>query len=220
MFEATKIVYQNEDWISTIFIVILFVLALNRVLFHKRVFHINTVLLSKKYLLIYFAKEKNKAPRLFQISLFFVQLLTLSLVLYFLNYYFQLHEVDPGFKSYTLIFYGVCMYFFLRYVVGLFLATLFNLRNEHARLSYDKMSYFINLTLWMLPLLVLSVYMNKFQNLLLEITFTMFVILLSLRYILILQNNKKLIFNNLFYFILYLCALEIAPLIIILKLTI
>ncbi|NQV78269.1 MAG: DUF4271 domain-containing protein, partial [Lutibacter sp.] len=67
---------------------------------------------------------------------------------------------------------------------------------------------------------VLSVYLSEYKGLLFEITFLVFLLVLILRYVLILLNNKKLIFNNLFYFILYLCALEIAPLIIVLKLTI
>jgi hypothetical protein len=63
---------------------------------------------------------------------------------------------------------------------------------------------------------------DQLQNkeLFFKITFLVFVILLVLRYSLVLVNNKKLITNNLFYFMLYLCALEIAPLAIILKLTI
>ena len=61
---------------------------------------------------------------------------------------------------------------------------------------------------------------KQFDDLIFKITIFVFLFLLIIRYSLLLINNKKLIFNNLFYFILYLCALEIVPLVIILKLTI
>ena len=82
------------------------------------------------------------------------------------------------------------------------------------------MNYLSNLMLWSLPLILLSFYLQFFKSATLKITILFFIIMLVFRYVLLLINNKKLILNNLFYFILYICTLEIAPLILILKLTI
>lgn len=219
MFEAKEIIHQNNDWITLVFLVILILLTLLKVLFNKRLFHAGTIYLSKKYLSIYFNKEKRKILNLFQILLFLVQLLVLTLLFYFANSYFKFRIDLLNFNSYILIFYWVGLYFCLRYAIGFILAYLFNLKNIHTKIVYEKMCYLNNLILWLLPFLVISAYLNNYKKLILESTFILFSVLLILRYSLTLVNNKNLIFSNLFYFILYICALEIAPLIIILKLT-
>ncbi len=220
MFEATKIISENNDWITIVFIVILLILALVRILFNDRLYNTNTLFLSKKYLSIYFNKEKNQHSKIFNSLLYFVQVLTLSLVFYLSAIYFQLQFKVQEFNLYVLFLLGVSLYLFVRYLIVLVLAFIFDLKNAQKRIIFEKRNYFSNLVLWLLPFLVLSVFIHKYEKPLFEITFTLFALLIILRYGLLLLNNKKLILNNLFYFILYICALEIAPLIIILKLTI
>ncbi len=220
MFEATKIIHQNSDWITLILVFIFFILSLLKVIFKDRLYHESTLFFSKKYLSIYFNKEKNLTLNLFQGALFFVKLLVLSLLLYFANVYFKIHPNSLNFSTYMLLFLGVGLYFSIHFLIGLLLAFLFNFKNEFTKVIYFKVSYFNNLILWVLPFLIFSIYTNKIQEFSFRITFLLVVLLLILRYVLILVYNKKFIYNNLFYFILYLCALEIAPLIIVLKLTV
>jgi len=220
MFEASKIIHQNNDWITLVFIFIFMVLTILKVVYKKRLFHGLTFFLSKKYLSIYYYKEKNKFLNLFQSLFFIIQLLVISLLFYLVNTYFQFQPKLVTFNGYILLFFAVGFYFSLRYLIGLLLAYLFDFKNEFRKIVYDKTNYFNNLILWFLPFLVMSIYIQEQKKIFLEITLLMFVLLLILRYSLLLINNKNLIYNNLFYFILYLCALEIAPLIIVLKLTI
>jgi len=220
MFEATKIIHQNSDWITLVLLFVFMVLVMLKLVFKDRLFHISILFISKKYLLIYFSKEKKMLFNLFQGSLFVVQLLVLSLICYFANLYFQIYPTQLNFSSFLFLFLGFLLYFSLRYFIGLLLAFLFNFKSEFNKIVYHKMNYFNNLILWLLPFLIVAIYVTEYKKIALEITFVLFVVLLILRYALVLTNNKKLIFNNLFYFILYLCALEIVPLIIILKLTI
>lgn len=220
MFEAKEIIHQNDHWISLVFLAILIFLTLARVLYKDRLHHTAILFLSKKYLYIYFGKEKNDVLNLFQFLLFMAQLLALSLLLYFANSLWHFSSRLNDLNGFLLLVGVVALYFCFRYLIGLFLAEIFEIKNYYGRLVYDKVSYFNNLILWILPFLVLSTYVTSYNESFLKITFFIFVILLILWYSLILVNNKKLIFNNLFYFMLYLCALEIAPLAIILKLTI
>ena len=220
MFEAKEIVHQNHHWVSLVFLAILIFLTLAKVLYKERLLHTATLFISKKYLFIYFSKEKNGIINLFQFLLFMVQLLALSLLFYFANNLWQFSPKFNALNGFLLLVGGVGLYFCFRYLIGLFLAEIFNIKNKYSRIVYDKVSYFNNLILWILPFLALSAFSNIHEELFFKITFLVLVILLILRYSLILANNKKLIINNLFYFILYLCALEIAPLAIILKLTI
>ena len=220
MFEAKEIIHQNSHWISLVFLAILIFLTLAKVLYKDRLLHTATLFFSKKYLFIYFNKEKNDILNLFQFLLFIVHLLALSLLFYFANNLWQFSHRFYALNGYLLLVLGVGLYFCLRYLIGVFLAEIFNIKNKYNKIVYDKVSYFNKLILWILPFLVLSAYSDIHKESFFKITFLILVILLILRYVLLLINNKKLIVNNLFYFILYLCALEIAPLAIILKLTI
>ncbi len=220
MFEAKEIIHQNHHWVSLVFLAMLIFLTLARVLYKDRLLHTATLFMANKYLFIYFGKEKNETINLFQFLMFIVQLLTLSLLFYFASDLWQFSDRLNGLNGYLLLVGSVSLYFCLRYLIGLFLAEIFNIKNKYNRIVYDKVSYFNNLILWILPFLVLSAYSNNYKETFFKITFLTLTVLLILRYSLILANNKKLIINNLFYFILYLCALEIAPLAIILKITI
>jgi len=220
MIDAEKITTLNNDWITFIFLVILIILTIENFLFENRLLNTSSFFLKKKKMLFYFNKEKNIFLNLFQILFFIVQLLSISLILYFLNPFLGLKIGFTGFKLYIVVCIGVSLYFAFRLLTGIFLAFIFNIKPIHQKFSFEKISYFNNLILWILPLLILSSYAKQFDDLIFKITIFVFLFLLIIRYSLLLINNKKLIFNNLFYFILYLCALEIVPLVIILKLTI
>ncbi len=219
MFEAKEILPQNTDWIVLVFFVIFSLLTVLKISFEDRLYQTITLFFSKKNLSIYFNKEKINVFNLFQSLFFLVQLLIISLLFYVLIGYFKTFFQPLNFKTYTLILLGVILYFGFRFVLGFSLAYVLNLTNVYKKILFEKINYFNALILWIIPPLLFLIYTDKNQNLFLWITIILLVILLILRYGLILNNNKYLIFKNLLYFILYLCALEIAPLLIILKLT-
>ena len=221
MIEAQEIIKQDNSWITLSFLVILTLIAVLRFVYNERLVNISTLFLSKKYLLIYFTKEKNSIQNLFQTSLFIIQVLTISILIYLsVDLFPSFLSIEKSPKAFISIIVGVVLYFSFRYLMGNFIGYIFNLKFLQNKLAYEKTNYLNNLILWILPFLVLSFYNPANNNLLLSITYIITFILLIMRYVLLMINNKKLVFNDLFYFILYLCALEIAPLVIILKLTI
>ncbi|WP_371824262.1 DUF4271 domain-containing protein [Lutibacter sp. A64] len=220
MIEAENIISQNNDWITIIFLIIFIVLAVQKFLFANRLLFTSIFFLKNNKLTSYFNKEKNIFFNLFQILSFSVQLLSISLLLYFLTDVFNVKTSNIGYILYLKILIGVGLYFLARFLIGLFLAVIFNLETIHKKIYYDKVNLTNNLILWLLPFLVLISYSKYFSHIILKITLIIFIILAILRYGILIANNKKLTINNLFYFILYLCALEIAPLVIIIKSTI
>jgi len=220
MFEATEIISQNNDWMILVFLIILLILTIAKIFFNDRLLHVSTLFTSKKYFLMYFSKERNNILNVFQILLFVVQLLVLSMFIYHSIIFYQLKMDFFGLNKYLIIVAGVGFYLGFRYITGLFLAYIFDLKNGHNKFVFEKVNYFNNLILWLLPFLVLYVFTRDFKIFFFIITVSLFVLLIIIRYSLILSNNKKLLFNDIFYFILYLCALEIGPLVIIFKLTI
>jgi hypothetical protein len=220
MFEATKIIQQNSDWVTLVLLFVFSVLAISKLFFTDKIYYVTTFFFSKKHLSILFNRDKNNIFTWFQGIFFIVQILIICLILFLANGYFNNSISILNFNSFLQLLLAVTLYFCTRYLVGFLLAFLFNVKQQFVKLAYQKKSYMNTIVLWILPFVILSIYIGHYSKLMVAITLIIFALLLLLRYTLVLINNKKLIFNNLFYFILYLCALEIAPLIIILKLTI
>lgn len=219
MFNAKEIIPQNTDWITLVFFIILVLLVIVRIFYNQRLQDTSILFLSKKKLSIYFNKEKKIGLNWFQFLLFIAQLLTISLFFYLILLHYNPNYTLFNSHLFLIIIGFVTLYFGIRFFLGLFLASIFNLNPFHRIILYEKVNYFNNLILWMLPIILVSVYAYEYQSTLLELSIFVFISLLILRYTLVLRNNKKLIFSDLLYFILYLCALEIAPLVIIFKLT-
>lgn len=219
MFEAENIAHLKNDWITLIFFIILIILAIIKFQFNDRLQHSVTFFLNKKKLLTYFNKEKNIFNNLYQILFFSIQLLTFSLLIFFLFEFFQKNNTLSNVKLYLTIIIIVSLYFTFRFLIGLLIAYIFDQIYTFKKVAYFKMNYINNLTLYLLPFLFFTAYSKDLSILFLKISIFICVIFLLIRYALFIKNNKKFIINNLFYFILYLCALEIVPIVIILKLT-
>ncbi len=220
MITAENIIRQDNDWITMAFLIILVVLAVQKRLFGNRLLHTSIFFFKKNKLVSYFNKEKRTFFNLYQVLSFVVELISLSLLFYFITFIFNVDVGTNGIDLFLKIAFGIGFYFLIRFLIGNIFSVIFNLEKLYKKISFEKMNYFNNLILWILPLLVLTAYSKYFENILFKITLIVFVILVLIRYVVLIINNKKLVFNNLFYFILYLCVLEIAPLVIILKLTI
>jgi len=220
MFNAEEIVRLNNNWIVLVFIIMLLILVILKRSFGKRLSRTYSMLLTKSYVQIYYNKDKGKYFATFSFLFFIVQTLAVSLLIYLLIPHLILKNSVSNLNLYLLISGIVAAYFILRYFMGFLLATLFQLKELFFKLSFERSNYLSNIVLWLLPLLLLSTYVVFLKFTMIKLTAIFFIIMLVFRYVLLLMNNKNLILNNLFYFILYICTLEIAPLILILKLTI
>lgn len=219
MFEAKEILPQNNDWIALVFFVSLVILVYLKMAFNERLYHTSILFFSKKNISIYFNKEKTSVFSSYQISFFFIQFLIISLLFYtfWSNLQPSFHPLNV--KTYLILLSGVVLYFVFQYFISFFLAVIFNLEKIYKKIILEKINYLNTLCLWLFLPLIFLTYAKNYHGFFLWLTILLCVVLIIVRYILILKNNKNLFFKDLFYFILYLCALEIAPLVIILKLT-
>lgn len=220
MFEAEKIINLNNDWITFVFFIILSILTTEKFLFGNRLVQTSTFFIKKNNLLSQFNREKNTFFNLFQILFYIVDVLTIALLIYFLIENLDIQMMLFGFELYIGIAIGTALYFLFRFLIGAFLAYSLELGAIHNKITFYKINYLNNTVIWILPFVLLVAYYNYHTSIVINTTLIIFCILLIFRYVFLIINNKNLIINNLFYFILYLCVLEIAPLVIILKLTI
>lgn len=120
-------------------------------------------------------------------------------------------QVDFQFFIYSLS--GILLYILASYFIEYLVIQTFSLKNTLGYFIISKRIYLFTFSVWLFPFLILSFY--SFSSGYVALVVAVFMLLLSL--ILIFSNNKNLIVSELFYFILYLCILKIAPLLFIYK---
>ncbi len=169
--------------------------------------------ISNKYLKIY-GKEQNPNFGTFNILLFFVQIIVFGFFIQFASIYFN-HPLE---YHITIVIVGIALFILFKYYFEKLIATIFNIEFFTEHYNFHKVSYRSLISIVLLPFITLLVYSPLNKDIVILITIGLFILLNSIAFVVTLKNHQKLIINSLFYFILYLCALEIAPYLIALKL--
>ena len=201
-------VIENKDWATILFVISFAVIAMTKSAFENRFTDFAKLIYTDKYTNIY--KDSSNLKSGFTISLFFVQIISLT-------FFVQLSLALFGYASKTdWILYIQIITFLIFFILSKFLiekiiATAFNIEEFVEQFNLQKVTIRTYIGLFILPINVILFYYDSIsRNLLIFLIFTVLIInvLSYLRSIKIYQN---IIFSKLFYFILYLCALEIAP---------
>ncbi len=160
-------------------------------------------------------EEKTNDFNLFHIVFMLFSFLSISLTFYFLKAAYFDNEVL------SLSEFGVFTAYIMTYLIGkkileLLISYFLDIKEILKYFFSFKRGYLyaISLGFFFLNFLFFYGFQNKDILLIAVISF------ITLRFVLILLNNKNLIIKELFYFILYLCTFEIAPLMILYKLII
>ncbi|WP_366521579.1 DUF4271 domain-containing protein [uncultured Polaribacter sp.] len=210
--QALEKTYTNDNWITLIIVFLLLLIFLLKIIDHKKL---------KGYAMVPFYKnfiddELEKNISLFNgfqmiISLF--SIITLSFVCYKISVYYSKNYEDDFF-TFLIIFGLVLLYFFVKWMLEYLLSTLFAIRKNTRFFLVSKFSYLYFASFVLFVGIIIVQYSQLETVFLINST----IIIFFLRFILHFIYNKKLIFSKLFYFILYFCAFEIAPLLILFKL--
>ena len=212
--QAIDRIVISHNWIT---ITVVFAMLLLFVL--KKVDQTRLIGYSKSFFITGFiegkVKEKPSFFSFFNLLIFVFTMLVISLsFLLLIQQYLPSYTTDFSFFITLLGF--VTIYFLIFLVTDVALSSVFQIKNELKCFVAAKIAYLYNVALWTFPLLIITIY--GFNNAYILTITSIALLLLSIMLVFI--NNKKLIVNKLFYFILYLCALEIAPLLIFYKITI
>ncbi|MCL7752339.1 DUF4271 domain-containing protein [Polaribacter sp. Z022] len=158
-------------------------------------------------------EENNSFFNAFKSLIFVFSTTVLSLVLYkALVYYFS--SFKQGLIVFFKVFGLVFTYFIVKKLLEFLFSQLFMLSKQVKFFLFSKAIYLYSVSLFLLIGIVLVEYSQLNTSFLVYFSLVLF----SIRFLLYVINNKNLILKELFYFILYLCAFEIAPLFILFKL--
>ena len=148
----------------------------------------------------------------FKVVIFMFTVIALSLLAYRFKMY-RLSINVTSFLSYLPVFLSLLSYFLIKRTLEYLLFHLFLIKRDVRFFIVSKVNYLYTITFLLYLVIVLSEYIGFKQVYLFYFAALLFIV----RFVIHLVANKKLIFNKLFYFILYICAVEIAPLFILFK---
>ncbi len=201
-------IIENKDWATLLFVASFGLIVLTRTLFENRFHDFIRLIVSDKYLKIY--KESSHLMSGFTIFLFVVNLISLS---FFIQIIF--HHLGYGTKTdwvlFVQIFTFLTVFVLSKFLVEKIIATTFGIEEIIEEFNLQKVSFRTYLGLLLLPITIMLFYNDLVSNSLIYTLIVVLLIINLLTYLFSLKIYQNLIISQLFYFILYLCALEIAP---------
>ena len=158
-------------------------------------------------------EENTSFFNLFKSIVFLFSMLVFSLAGYKIIVFYKIVS-NVDFYTFLNVLGAISAFFTVKWLLEIVFSYVFLINKQIKFFLFSKLSYLYSLSFYLLIALVLVEYSQL--NTVFLIYFSVF--LFAIRFLLHVANNKKLIFSELFYFILYLCAFEIAPLFILFKL--
>jgi hypothetical protein len=199
---------ENKDWATLVFVVAFALIALTKSLFENRFSEFSKLIFSSKYLKVY--KDSGQSLSWFNVILFFVQLISLSFLIQIIASNQGILAKNDGITYIRIVtFLGV--FILSKYLIDKIIAAVFNIEEFSEQFNIQKLSYRTYISVMALPIIVFLYYNTTISTSFLFLFLLLILLINSITYLKSLKNYQNLIFGKLFYFILYLCALEIAP---------
>jgi hypothetical protein len=201
-------IMETRDWATILFVVALLLIAVTKSVFENRFSEYVRLIVSDKYIKVY--RDSSHLMSGFNIALFIVQLISLAFFIQLMLSYFG-HASKTDWILFIQIFTFLIVYILSKFLIEKIIATSFNIEEFQEQYNLQKVSYRTYIGLLILPIDIILFYNDNPSK---TIIFVFIAIVLAtnlLTYLVSLKNYQNLLFGKMFYFILYLCALEIAP---------
>ena len=199
---------ENKDWATVLFVLSFAIIAITKSVFENRFGDFANLIFSNKYNKVY--RDSSHLRSSFTIALFFVQVISFAFFIQIsLSYFGYASKTD--WVLYIQIVTFLTFFILAKYLIEKIIATSFEIEEFLEQFSLQKVTYRTYIGLFMLPFNIILFYYDSFSR---NIPLAMLAIVLIynvLTYFISIKNYQNIIFGKLFYFILYLCALEIAP---------
>ena len=201
-------IIENKDWATFLFVLSFATIALTKSVFENRFADFTKLIYSDKYISVY--KDSSHLMSGFTIALFLVQIISFA-------FFIQLSLSHFGYASKTdWILYIQIITFLIYFVLSKFLiekiiATAFNIDEFIEHFNLQKVIYRTYIGLFILPINVILFYYDNISRSIPLLILGIILTVNTFAYFISVKNHQNVIFSKLFYFILYLCALEIAP---------
>ena len=199
---------ENKDWATALFILAFVIIAFTKSVYENRFEDFMNLIFSDKYSKVY--RDSSNISSSFTVSLFVVQVISFSFFIQIILSLFG-HASKTDWLLYIQIFTFLIFFILAKYLIEKIIATAFNIEEFVEQFNLQKVTYRTYIGLIILPLSVVLFYYDTISRNILLFLIAIVLIFNILSYLISIKNYQNLIFGKLFYFILYLCTLEIAP---------
>ncbi len=214
--EALERYSTSNDLLTVIIVLILILLVISKKLFQHRFEDFISLFTSGKYLVI--KSREHKALFGFNVIMLVIHILSISLFLFMVYRFFSTPVETKTEVIFLRIFTAYSFFILLKITVEKIIANVFDIDETADNYLFQKHTYRNLISLLLLPVTIFLIYSPAHSA---WVIYTLSVVIfIGILFALfrIIKKNQGIIFRNWFYFILYLCALEITPYVILYKL--
>ena len=158
---------------------------------------------------------KNKFSHWFHLLLTLFQLINISLFLFLILQTFELAPVPNSFLSYLIVLGFLALFELVKFLVQMFTGFVFNNLGLFGSVVFSKISYLNYSGIIIAVANILLIYITPLSKTTIYVVLALVFLINGIGITKLLKNHQKALFPFFVYFILYLCALEIAPLVLI-----
>lgn len=198
----------TADWATILFVMALILIAVTKTVFENRFTEFVKLAASDKYIKVY--RDSSNLMSWFNVLMFLIQLISLAFFIQLILSYFG-HAAKTDWILFIRIFTLLGVYILSKYLIEKIIAASFNIDEFSEQFNLQKVSYRTYIGLLILPVDIILYYNGTAPKSVIYSLIGIVLIINIYTYLISLKNYQNLLFSKLFYFILYLCALEIAP---------
>ena len=208
-------IYISQDWITLLLLCCIIITTAVKIAYPLRFQEFLKLPLSNKYFFVY--GKNDPIYHLFNVLLFIPQANCVALLLYkVIAWQNPTMLLNTPFLFVKIL--GVVVGFVLaKIILEKTIGIIFNIENIIHQYVHQKLSYRNLMSVLFLIMLFIVVYVTPINKDIMLVFCLLTVVVNAIALFYSYKTNGKLIITNFFYFILYLCALEISPYIILYK---
>jgi len=205
----------SNEWFTILIVFGLCILAFVKYTFSNRFNDYLWVIGNSKYLKIYTREQKFIDQ--FD-SLLFINLVISLSIFSFIGYGALVEPLQFDLSTFIKVFVGIGAIMLIKILLERLIGSLFDIDELIDSYIFQKTNYKNYIGLILLPINAILIFGLNPTKTIIYIVLGLIVLVNLIGFVTSFKTHQKTILGNLFYFILYLCALEIAPYIILYKL--
>ena len=207
-FELHNRLIENKDWATILFVLCVGIIAVNKTISSVRFNEFIRLAYSDKYTKIY--KDSSNLMSGFTVSMFVLQLFSFSFfTLLVLNQFGKADKTNG--IVFIQIFTFLTVFILSKFLIEKIVATAFKIEEFNEQFNLLKVNYRAYFGFILLPVNIILFYNTFDSKLFFWILLVALFVINITTYIVALKLYQNLLMRKIFYFILYLCTLEIAP---------
>ncbi|WP_422857869.1 DUF4271 domain-containing protein [Flagellimonas sp. S174] len=204
---------ESLDWMTLVLVFSMLVMTLGKYLFQTKFLNFLILPFNNKYIML--SNKKGRLLNWFHIFMTIFQFINLSLFIFLMNRTWNGPSSQNTFEIFLIIVALIAAFQVVKIILQLFKGFAFNTQELVLDVIYNKSTYFNYSSLVMFLSNIILIYVLNNSKTVIYVAIGLILLINAIGLIKLMKNYQKVILPYLFYFILYLCALEIAPLVVI-----